>query len=155
MFRLLKLFPSLLRCSWHTALCKFKVYHVMTYIGCEMVTAIGLVNVHHLMWMPLKKKKLFLFSWWELLGSTQIWTFTYSIPCYLQPSCVHYIPKKWLSYNYKLVPFENPHPFSHPPPLPLITRWPQMWPLSWGFFIFRFPIQVRSSGICLSLIYCT
>ena len=44
--------PVLLRYNWHTALCKFEMDHIMTYVYCK-ITTISLVNFHHLIWAYL------------------------------------------------------------------------------------------------------
>ena len=39
---------SLLRYSWHTALCNFKLYGIMIYICHEMIIKVRSVNIHYL-----------------------------------------------------------------------------------------------------------
>ena len=75
--------PFLLRCSWQTALCKFRLYNIVIYIYHEMIIPISSVHIHHLIQIPntkKKRKKKGVFSVrWERLGFSLLITFICNI----------------------------------------------------------------------------
>lgn len=62
--------PGILGNNWHVLLYKFKgVEHGgLVNTLCEMIATIGLVNIHHFIWIQWKEKKT-IFLWWERLRS--------------------------------------------------------------------------------------
>ena len=75
--------------------------------------------------------------WWELLRSTLNFLIYYMVINYSH-NFTHYVTSTYLSYNWKLVPFDNPHPFL-PLPLPtsiyLATAICSLW--VWCFFFYK------------------
>ena len=47
----IKIFSVLLRNNWHTSLYKIKVYCTLIYIYCKVITTVGLINIHYLIYM--------------------------------------------------------------------------------------------------------
>lgn len=93
--------PVLLRHNWHIGLCKFKAIHHsdLTYVYCEVITAISLVDIHHLIEIQKEKKEKmwFWFLLWKLSGSTFLtWIYTieqWNLPPGSKPrkSCIHHV----------------------------------------------------------------
>ena len=66
----------------------------MTYINHEIITTIGLVDIHYLIYIQNKRnrKKMFFFLWWEGLGFTLL-TFIYNQSVNYIYHVVHHTPK--------------------------------------------------------------
>lgn len=101
--------PVLLRNNWHIALYKFKVYSIMTYIHCEIITTVKLNHSSsHI--DTKKRKKIFLLV--KRGVSTLLTAFVYTIhQCWLQSSwCTLHTQYLLILYR-KFVPlttFTNP-----------------------------------------------
>ena len=106
--------PVLLRYNSHILPHKFEVYSIIIWLTyCKLITALGLVSIHHLIDTVKREKTKKFFSMWEpKIYSQEFSNISYSSVNFSY--VVGYISSTYLPCDWKFVPFDCLFPV--PPP---------------------------------------